>query len=81
MSVTKNSRLLCPICGEVKPVEELGELITLRCGHSRTEILPLVAGRVSVENLRSAAGRKLFPAQRDDVSPEWVDLRKTDKWR
>jgi hypothetical protein len=80
-SVTRNCRLLCPVCaGELRQVIEVNEIISLECGHTRPEILPLLAGRVSVENIRTAAGRRLFPAQRDDVAPAWVDLRER-KWR
>lgn len=84
MSVTRNSRLLCPICNELKKVVEIAELIQLECGDPpRPEILPLLAGRVSVENIQSPAGRKLFPANRNGeltTMPEWIDLR-DKRWR
>jgi hypothetical protein len=79
-SISRNCRLLCPDCGEVKQVEEVAELITLQCGHARPEILPLERGRVSIEHMRTAVGRRLFPARPDDVSPAWVELR-VEKWR
>lgn len=80
MSVTRNSKLLCPICTDLKKVVEIAELITLECGNTRPEILPLIRGRVSIENINSRLGRRLFPPVRDEVRPEWIELR-ADQWR
>jgi hypothetical protein len=59
------SRLLCPQCADLKQVSAINsDEITLSCGHVRAQIIPLEPGRVSIENLRTEAGRKLFPANR-----------------
>jgi hypothetical protein len=63
--VNLRSRLLCPVCREVKPVKKIEELITLLCGHSRPECLPTAPGHISLEHLRTKVGQKLFPAPTD----------------
>jgi hypothetical protein len=35
--------------------------LTLECGHSRAEILPLKQGRVSIENINTPEGLAAFP--------------------
>lgn len=76
--VNLRSRLLCPICNEVKPVIAIEELVTLSCRHTRTEkTLPLRRGHISIENMRSEAAQRLFPATRVDEAtsqPPWEDL-------
>jgi hypothetical protein len=66
-SITTRSRLLCPECRELKRVAGVRfdgggtTIASLKCGHDRGEILPLAPGRVSLENLNSPDGRRLFP--------------------
>lgn len=70
MTVKDKTRLLCPVCGEVKQVAEINDAgILLSCGHTRQETLPLQHGHVSFENLWSKIGRELFPLQRDEFRP------------
>lgn len=78
--VNLRSRLLCPVCKEVKPVQEIdgGKLITLSCGHKRHELLPARKDHVSIEDLKSKQGRRAFPASNADeetASPAWFDMR------
>jgi hypothetical protein len=75
------SRLLCPVCHEIKQVTAIeSELLSLACGHTRPELLPLGENRVSLENLRTAIGQRMFPAiHKDELtsSSEWQDLWRT----
>lgn len=59
-------RLLCPQCADVKRVASIdNEQIVLVCGHGRAHLLPLEPGRISIENLRTAKGLGLFPANHE----------------
>lgn len=59
------SRLLCPRCSELRKVKLIEDgHITLTCGHLRTEILPVQPGHISLEDLRTAIGQRLFPLSR-----------------
>ena len=67
-SITTRCRLLCPDCGELKRVAAITfdgkgtTVVSLQCGHSRGELLPVTApGRVSLELLNTPDGRRLFP--------------------
>lgn len=64
----KRSKLLCQQCQELKQVTSVGDDIAiLACGHSRTcGLLPVEAGRLSIEHLKTAAGKRLFPAVYDN---------------
>jgi hypothetical protein len=64
----KKSKLLCGQCKEVNQVTSVeNDIAILACGHSRTcGLLPVELGHISVEHMRSALGRKLFTANRDD---------------
>ena len=57
------SRLLCPICAEIKKVVAIDDdrQITLSCLHVRPELLPLQAGHISLEHLRTEKGQRSFP--------------------
>ena len=80
-SVNTRCKLLCPAGCGVQRVLAVNGSIRLECTHERGEILPLSEpGRVSIEHMRTAIGRRLFPAKPDDVSPAWVELR-VEKWR
>jgi hypothetical protein len=69
-TITNRSRLLCPDCDELRRVKEVMQddetptIVYLACGHFRGELLPLKAGRISIENLNTAQGRTCFPAMR-----------------
>lgn len=66
----KRSRLLCPICAEVKKVQSIEDgQITLICGHLRQQILPVRPGCISIEDLRTSKGRRLFPVNREAELP------------
>jgi hypothetical protein len=60
-SVTKKCKLLCPHGCGLKQVVEVGEPISLECGHERGELLPLKPGHVSIEHLSKRIGMELFP--------------------
>lgn len=66
-SVTIKSRLLCADCSELKSVSKVAfsesgdTVVKLKCGHTRGELLPLKPGRIGLEHLSTAQGRKLFP--------------------
>jgi hypothetical protein len=64
----KKSKLLCGQCKEVNQVISVEDsTVSLACGHIRTSgLLPVEPGHVSLEHLKSAIGRKLFTANRDD---------------
>ena len=65
--VNLRSKLLCPICAEIKKVAAIDDdgTITLSCAHTRGITLPLKPGRVSIENLRSEKGRQQFPLHKE----------------
>jgi hypothetical protein len=74
MSV-RRSRLLCPECNELKSVTDVNASISLECGHTRPEVLP--AKGISLEQLNTKAGRKLFPVVWDDertARRAWFDV-------
>jgi hypothetical protein len=54
-SVTRRSKLLCPECKQMEGVASVylnpyqRPVITLKCGHTRFEILPSKEGSVSIE--------------------------------
>jgi hypothetical protein len=50
----------------VKPVAAIDDVITLVCGDQRPELLPSKPGHISLEKLKTKAGRRLFPAQPAD---------------
>lgn len=66
-SITTRARLLCPECHELKRVKAVTfdaegvTIASLVCSHSRGELLPLAPGRISLENLNSPDGFRLFP--------------------
>jgi hypothetical protein len=61
--VTTRCKMRCPLCQTVEKVLEVGDLLTLACGHQRIpETLPLGAPNfISFEHMRSAISQKLFP--------------------
>lgn len=65
--VNLRSRLLCPICAEIKKVVAIDgdRQITLSCLHVRPEILPLRPGTISLEHLRTEKGQRLFPLEKE----------------
>jgi hypothetical protein len=71
------TRLLCPECHDLRPILS-GSLkedasVLLKCGHERTTgLLPLRAGKISFENLNSAAGRNAFPIDAQELLPKAV---------
>lgn len=71
MPVTRRCKLLCPECGGPKKVRDIvAPSVALICGHWRsTGLLPLLPGRVSIENIRTSAGNRLFPYDKRDA--EW----------
>jgi hypothetical protein len=71
--VTKNCRLLCKTCGEVKSVKAIDAEILLVCGHSRPVCLPAAPGHISFENLRTKIGRELFPESPTHETPSDID--------
>jgi hypothetical protein len=78
--VNLRSRLLCPVCQEVTPVEAIDDdmLITLSCGHQRGELLPVREGCLSLEHMRTKKGQQVFPATNAGeftTLPEWVENR------
>jgi hypothetical protein len=63
------SRLLCPDCHEVKRVSKITDgVILLACGHSRSELLPLQPGHISLEHVRAEKGQQLFPIIRGGIT-------------
>ncbi len=76
--------MLCPQCNSTKQVTGIDDhIVTLDCGHRRGESIPVKAGRVSIEHLRTKLGQQMFPANRDGdrtASPEWQDWVE-HKWR
>lgn len=60
------SRLLCPQCKELRKVKSIedGHITLSTCGHLRMEILPVQPGHISLEDLRTAIGQRLFPFSR-----------------
>lgn len=70
-SITRKSRLLCPHCDALRGVADVGfdtsgrTVVTLKdCGHTRGELLPLKAGRISLEHLSgkpTTIGLVMFP--------------------
>jgi hypothetical protein len=62
MSVAK-CRMLCAECGGLRRLKAVeGDSALLACGHSRPrKLLPLTQGRISVENVRTAVGNRMFP--------------------
>jgi hypothetical protein len=80
--INLNSRLLCPACSDVIRVTAIeGEAITLACGHTRPELLPSAPGCLSLESLRTKAGKEAFPGNsQGDLTTrpgfvEWKDAR------
>ena len=75
--VNLRSRLLCPVCSNVIQVATIeDEVITLECGHQRGELLPSAPNCLSLESLRTKAGQRAFPANREGEQttlPEWSD--------
>jgi hypothetical protein len=60
------SKLLCPICAEIKKVVAIDEdrQITLSCLHVRPEILAPSQGHLSLEHLKTERGQRCFPLER-----------------
>lgn len=69
-SITTKCRLRCGECNAMRRVanvtlDSLGEtIVTLKCNHTRGELLPLVPGRISLEHLSGKLtdiGLLMFP--------------------
>jgi hypothetical protein len=64
--VSRNlSRYLCRQCDSLQRVKFTDDdgTLHLECGHSRPKAMPLVPGRISLENVTSELGQKMFPLQ------------------
>lgn len=64
--MNRPARFMCHECGgELRAIREgamRDPTFTLECGHRRSrKVPPLKPGRVSIENLDTAAGRAMFP--------------------
>lgn len=61
--ITRHCRLLCPECRELKRVRNTPVTgnVVLVCGHAREELLRVSPGHVSIEHLRTEAGKRVFP--------------------
>jgi hypothetical protein len=68
-------RLLCAECGELRRLKAIeGDSALLACGHTRPKkLLPLAQGHVSVENVKTAVGDRMFPYDFAATRP--------DRWR
>lgn len=67
------SKLLCPDCREVRRVSTITDgVLLLVCGHSRGELLPLHAGHISLEQIRTDKGQRFFPLTKDDAQATQV---------
>jgi hypothetical protein len=66
-SITRRSRVLCGTHDELERVVNVAfdthgdTIVTLKCGAKRGELLSLRPGRVSLENVHTDQGRRLFP--------------------
>jgi hypothetical protein len=68
------TRFLCPVCQVLRPAQPYGDKLTLECGHSRPGLLPKGQNAISLEDLNTSLGNKLFPHVLE-VLPAFVEHR------
>ena len=70
------TRMLCPVCHDLRTVQTDADAITLDCGHSRPEVLPKSSPTaISFEDVGTEACHRCFPVTLD-ISPAFVEHNK-----